>query len=503
MFGSSGGGFLPALAAPATRQPPSEAFPPQVLRSLADKNYEKRKAGSQEVEALVRAALQRKTELELQLHAQVCELRRNAAPLPDLAPCDPGSGRDSAGAGTGPEQLEAFEGVQAARERQAKERETEAFWRKQIDAEEMKVVQMISVLNREFLLHVSPNSRKGGLVAIASVAIALETHVGRFLPLMLPPLLRAFSDPEARVRYYACEALYNVLKVAQTSALTFLNDIFDGVCKLYGDVDLDVRGGILFVDRLLKEIFVSAVNWPGKEDFLLLLVKRCRVKSPFIKMLVLSWISLLDSSPNTDLLQHLQLFLESLFAMLGDSHRDIRHAADACIASLLEDLKANGPKTDVTVLAAVARVVLRCLRSRDSFSRLTALVWLHALLSLALHASSAQRNPAATARTREKHDEAEETKGGQGAEDRQRRQGTESPSCMEIAYSREGEAPDASQSSKEEERDRRGEERDDNRDAVAGERGESEDAEVRQRQIWQAALQRELEVRRRQPASQG
>nr|CEL66036.1 TPA: Protein VAC14 homolog [Neospora caninum Liverpool] len=444
MFSSAREG---ASLAPAALEPgKAEVLSPQILRAVGDKNHEKRKAGAQQVETLVRLVVHRKLEIEARLKTCMEEQR-------------PGEGT-------------AERMGEEAREAQTSE---DAFWRSQIEAEDAKILQIVSVLNREFLMHVLPNHRKGGLVALASIAIALEAQVEQFLPFLLPPLLRAFSDPEARVRYYACEALYNVLKVAQASALTFLNDIFDGVCKLYGDVDLDVRGGILFVDRLLKEIFVAASNWTGKEEFLLLLVKRCRVKSPFIKLLALSWISLLDSVPDTDMLQHLQLFLESLFELLGDTNRDIRHAADACIAGLLEDVKENGHKTEVTVLASVARIVLRCLRSRDSFSRLTALVWLHALLSLALHptgpssfvsspSSETAKKSLASPRTQHRYADSPRDSAATPAA----KQTIEREALSRIRHE------DA----------RHEEERDENED--------SED-ENHRRHVWQLALQRELE----------
>lgn len=34
------------------------------------------------------------------------------------------------------------------------------------------------------------------------------------------------------MRYYACEALYNIAKVARGSVLPFFNDVFDGLSKV-------------------------------------------------------------------------------------------------------------------------------------------------------------------------------------------------------------------------------------------------------------------------------
>ena len=34
------------------------------------------------------------------------------------------------------------------------------------------------------------------------------------------------------MRYYACESLYNISKVARSAVLVFFNNIFEGLCKV-------------------------------------------------------------------------------------------------------------------------------------------------------------------------------------------------------------------------------------------------------------------------------
>ena len=45
------------------------------------------------------------------------------------------------------------------------------------------------------------------------------------------PVIACFHDVDSRVQYYACEALYNIVKVARGAVLPFFNDIFDGLSK--------------------------------------------------------------------------------------------------------------------------------------------------------------------------------------------------------------------------------------------------------------------------------
>jgi len=48
----------------------------------------------------------------------------------------------------------------------------------------------------------------------------------------VPPVLACFTDQDARVRYYACESMYNIAKVAKGEVLPYFNDIFDALCKV-------------------------------------------------------------------------------------------------------------------------------------------------------------------------------------------------------------------------------------------------------------------------------
>ncbi|GAB5037812.1 vac14 family protein [Nannochloropsis oceanica] len=75
------------------------------------------------------------------------------------------------------------------------------------------------LLGDDFCTSTNSNHRKGGLIALAAAAIGLMDSIGTYLDLLLPPILHCFDDPESRVRYYACESLYNVAKVARHSIL--------------------------------------------------------------------------------------------------------------------------------------------------------------------------------------------------------------------------------------------------------------------------------------------
>lgn len=66
----------------------------------------------------------------------------------------------------------------------------------------------------------------------------LQEGVAPYLSEIVPPVLACFSDQDARVRYYACESMYNIAKVAKGEILLFFNEIFDALAKVRDEVQV-------------------------------------------------------------------------------------------------------------------------------------------------------------------------------------------------------------------------------------------------------------------------
>lgn len=64
------------------------------------------------------------------------------------------------------------------------------------------------------------------------IQLTLLQEVARYLEEIVPPVLACFSDSDARVRYYACESMYNIAKVAKGEILIYFNQVFDALCKV-------------------------------------------------------------------------------------------------------------------------------------------------------------------------------------------------------------------------------------------------------------------------------
>jgi vacuole morphology and inheritance protein 14 len=247
------------------------------------------------------------------------------------------------------------------------------------------VVTLINLLTMDYACSINSNQRKGGLIGLAGVAMGLGPNgTPKYLQYLLPPVLKCFDDPEVRVRYYACEALYNIAKVARRHVLTYFNGLFDGLCKLFSDVDVDVKNGAQLLDRLVKEIVTENCDTFQVELLIPLLDKYLRLTNPYIRQFLIGWILALDSVPEIDMVLHLPRFLDGVFSMLGDGNREIRQQSDLALARFLAEIRQQAPNGgfEERYLAQVTSTLIAQSGSAHKFSRLTAVTWIHQFVEI-------------------------------------------------------------------------------------------------------------------------
>ena len=172
-----------------------------------------------------------------------------------------------------------------------------------------RIGQLVTQLVDDLAASPLSNVRKGALHALAGTAIGLQEDIDRYLAELLKPVLDSFSDQDPRVRYYACESLYNIAKVARSAIVKHFNNIFNGLFNLSADTDTQVQSGMQLLDRLMKDVVTECDNF-DIEAFMPLLKERVYVMNPFSRQFVCGWIATLDSVPDIDLLVHLPVFLD-------------------------------------------------------------------------------------------------------------------------------------------------------------------------------------------------
>ncbi|KAI8320641.1 ARM repeat-containing protein, partial [Martensiomyces pterosporus] len=244
----------------------------------------------------------------------------------------------------------------------------EKLVRDALDADDdQRINEIVAELTTDFATSERESSRIGGLVALAATAVAL-THVNirPFLPLMIPPMVSAMSDGESKVRYFACESLYNVAKVGQGHILRWFNDIFDGLARVTADSVRSVKDGADYLDRLVKDIVAeqaaTCLDWYGAppataenalqsgmgaaprlafslENFVPLLAERMHTYKPSTRLYLIEWVRVLDSVPGLDLIAYLPEFLDGLIRFLSDPNDDVRTKTQSLLGELLSEVR--------------------------------------------------------------------------------------------------------------------------------------------------------------------
>ncbi|GAB4840443.1 PtdIns(3,5)P(2) sythesis regulation factor [Ancistrocladus abbreviatus] len=240
-----------------------------------------------------------------------------------------------------------------------------------------KITAVIKLLTEEFTYSPQANHRKGGLIGLAAATVGLTAEAAQHLEQIVPPVLYSFSDQDSRVRYYACEALYNIAKVVRGDFIVFFNQIFDALCKLSTDSDANVQSAAHLLDRLVKDIVTESDQF-SIEEFIPLLRERMNILNPYVRQFLVGWITVLDSVPDIDMLGFLPDFLDGLFNMLSDTSHEIRQQADSALSEFLQEIK-NSPSVDY---GRMAEILVQRAGSPDEFTRQTAITWINEFVKL-------------------------------------------------------------------------------------------------------------------------
>ncbi|CAI4225297.1 unnamed protein product [Auanema sp. JU1783] len=199
--------------------------------------------------------------------------------------------------------------------------------------------KLLTVL-RELAMGSSSHTRQGGLIGLAAAAIALGKNAGPFTTNLIEPVLACFNDPDLRVRYYACESLYNIVKICKTGVLEHFEQLFDVLWKLSADSDQNVRSGAELLDRLLMDIVVAQDNFDIAK-LMVLLRERIYGQISSHRRFIVSWLNTLLTTPSFNLLPYLSEVSDGLLKMLGDAQPAVRDVTETVLGQFLLGIKNN------------------------------------------------------------------------------------------------------------------------------------------------------------------
>ncbi len=269
----------------------------------------------------------------------------------------------------------------------------------------VRVRAILLSLSDDYIRSTNEDARKGGAVALAACAIGLKKAndvpkggtkdvAAECRDLILASVVHACQDHSQRVRYYATESLFNVIKVAPALVIRHFFVLFEILRSLYADVDLDVRSGAELLDKKLKEVIVGAINSGSfsADACVPVFARFVYMQNKATKQLTLTWLrEFSEKLVGAPILEFLHLFLEGIFAMVADPNTTIRQLALEFLQSVLpkllvtnEDFEDAQQKVDFDT---ILQSLVLTMEHPDPFVRKVAVYWMSRIVQA--HLSSA------------------------------------------------------------------------------------------------------------------
>ncbi|KAI4468990.1 tax1 binding protein-related [Holotrichia oblita] len=243
----------------------------------------------------------------------------------------------------------------------------------------MQIKKLLKVLGEDFATSQNPHVRKGGLLGLAATSIALGKQTSQYTDELIKPILACFQDADLRVRYYACESLYNVVKVARSAVLPHFSAIFNALNKISTDPEQSVKNASELLDRLLKDIVTESTSF-DLEGFMPLLRERIFTKSSFARQFVISWISVLDAVPDIDLIIYLPEILDGLFKILNDPSLEVKKMCETVLGEFLRSIKKDPARVNFGSMINI--LITHAQDKCDDVVQLTAITWIKEFVQL-------------------------------------------------------------------------------------------------------------------------
>jgi hypothetical protein len=271
-----------------------------------------------------------------------------------------------------------------------------------------RVRAILLLLSDDYVRSTSEDARKGGVVALAACGIGLKKapsspKVLECRDLILASVVHACQDHSQRVRYYATESLFNVVKVNPTLAVQHFFILFEILRSLYADVDVDVRSGAELLDKKLKEVIVGAINSGSfsADACVPIFARFVYMRNKATQRLTLTWLQELNEKLlGNPVLEFLHLFLGGIFAMIADPNIQIRQSALAFLQSVLPKLlmdneafddKGASMKVDFDKLI---QSLVTTLEHPDPFVRKVAMYWMSRIVKAYMGGDGTKLSPA-------------------------------------------------------------------------------------------------------------
>ena len=209
---------------------------------------------------------------------------------------------------------------------------------------------------------------------------------------LIEPLLSFFKEQEPKLIVISANTLIKLLKNLNKVVLTYFTYLFDCLILLKENPDQEVRNSGNALDEFLKNSlgtsFQGLISTKKKSgcdfsiDFLLQKIKPST--HPSIKILVVSWITYIESIHELNLISYLTKIIPMLLKMVKDRTDDVYQCGLQCLKKIsseidvhYEDLSEMYPH----VIKDIAEIIIKQCKEPEEKVRISSFEWLAMLLN--------------------------------------------------------------------------------------------------------------------------
>ncbi|XP_062465271.1 protein VAC14 homolog isoform X4 [Pezoporus occidentalis] len=138
--------------------------------------------------------------------------------------------------------------------------------------------------------------------------------------------------------------------------------------------------GLAACSIALGKDIVTENNQFDLVSFIPLLRERIYSNNQYARQFIISWILVLESVPDINLLDYLPEILDGLFQILGDNNKEIRKMCEMALGEFLKEIKKNPSSVKFAEMANI--LVIHC-QAADDLIQLTAMCWMREFIQLA------------------------------------------------------------------------------------------------------------------------
>lgn len=113
-----------------------------------------------------------------------------------------------------------------------------------------------------------------------------------------------------------------------------------------------------------------------------LLRERIYVKNSYVRQFLVSWLKVLDSEPNINIINHISDLLDGLFQILDDSNAEIKKMCEVLLGNLLKEIIETSKTEEIKYHTMVNVILVHSANTADDSIQFTAMIWLKELINI-------------------------------------------------------------------------------------------------------------------------